>query len=99
MTRSILASLALVASLSACTDDPPPAPHELVDCDSGWTQNGYTQCEGACVDSSRALLASGPSCAATTSNGGVNCQKTLEYMGIMGCCISSAPKVLFGECN
>lgn len=88
----------LTIVLAACTEDP-PAPHELVDCDMGWTQNGYTQCEGACENSSRALLASGPSCAGTTSNGAVNCQKTFEYMGIAGCCISSSPKVLFAECN
>jgi len=92
--------LAVCALLGACADDPPPPePHEFVDCDSGWTKNGYDHCEGACESSSRALLATGPSCAGRTSNGGVNCQKTFEYMTIVGCCISSAPNVLFAECD
>ena len=91
--------LAVCALLVACTDPPPPEPHEFVDCDSGWTKNGYDRCEGACENSSRALLASGPSCNGTTSNGGVSCQKTFEYMSIVGCCISSRPEVLFAECD
>lgn len=95
----MIRALSLLVLLSACGEDPPPEPHEFVGCDMGWTQNGYTECEGACEDSSRALLASGPSCNGTTSNGGVSCQKTFEYMGIVGCCISSAPRVLFAECN
>ena len=86
--------------LAACTDDPPPPePHEFVDCDSAWKRNGYLHCEGACQNSSNALLASGPSCEGTTSNGPVSCQKTLEYMAITGCCIASGESILFGECN
>ncbi len=91
--------IALFATLTACTDEPPPEPHELVECDMGWKQNGYTECEGACQKSSPALLASGPGCAGTTSNGPVNCQKTFEYMDLVGCCIASSPKMLFAECN
>ncbi len=95
----MIRSIAFVSLLSACTGDDAPAPHEFVECDMGWRQNGYTQCEGACQMSSPALLASGPSCAARTSNGNANCQKTFEYMDIVGCCIASAPKMLFAECN
>jgi hypothetical protein len=95
----VIRLIALCSCLAACAEDPPPEPHEFVECDNGWKQNGYTECEGACQMSSPALLASGPSCAATTSNGGVNCQKTFEYMDIVGCCIASAPQMLFAECN
>ncbi|MGE0404097.1 MAG: hypothetical protein AB7T06_45740 [Kofleriaceae bacterium] len=91
--------IVLFATLTACTEEPPPEPHELVECDMGWKQNGYTECEGACQKSSPALLASGPGCAGTTSNGPVNCQKTFEYMDLVGCCIASSPKMLFAECN
>jgi hypothetical protein len=88
-----------VSTLAACTDDPPPAPHELVGCDEAWVRNGYVHCEGACESSNRALLAQGPSCDGRTSNGPVSCQKTFEYEDAVGCCISSGDTVLFADCN
>ncbi len=100
MIRLLYLVALMSAVISACGDDPPPPePHEVVDCDSTWKQNGYDHCEGPCVTSSTALLASGPSCAGLTSNGPVSCQKTFEYMEIVGCCISSAPNILFAECQ
>lgn len=98
--RDLPTGLVLLCALSclACTE-PEPAPHEPVGCDDAWERNGFTECEGACVNSSRALLASGPACSGRTSNGPVSCQKTFEYQDIVGCCISSSPQVLFAECD
>jgi hypothetical protein len=91
--------IVMFAMLTACTGEDAPEPHEFVECDMAWRQNGYTECEGACQKSSPALLAMGPSCPGRTSNGPVSCSKTFEYMGIAGCCIASSPQMLFAECD
>lgn len=88
----------LLVVMSAC-DDVPIDPHELGTCDDAWTRNGYTECEAACRNSSVALTASGPACTARTTAGPLNCSKTFEFEGAIGCCASSAPQVLFGDCD
>ncbi|MDX2094040.1 MAG: hypothetical protein SFX73_39785 [Kofleriaceae bacterium] len=88
----------LIAVLSGCSDDPTD-PHQLGACDDGWQRNGYTECEAACRNSTVALTASGPGCAARTTAGQLTCSKTFEFEGAVGCCASVAPQVLFGECE
>jgi hypothetical protein len=96
---------ALLIALVACgggtppPDAPPPGVHELVACDSIWMSNGFTTCEGACVDATTALNAMGPACDGATSLSPVHCQKTFVYMGTTGCCASEPPQVLFAGCN
>lgn len=95
-------SLVLVLALSACTGDDgdaPVDPHAITACDHIWMQNGYTDCENACVSSGPALQAMGAACVAHTSAGQVNCSKTFVFQGLTGCCSSNKPQVLFGECQ
>lgn len=94
-------ALVLAFVLGACggDDGEPVDIHAFADCDDAWMRNGYSDCENACVNSSVALLASGAACTAHTSNGAVSCGKTFEFEGVTGCCVSSAPRVLFGECD
>ncbi len=93
----------LVLLLAACGSDDssvvPGDPHAPAACDTNWINNGYTECEAACVDSVTALAASGPACEAQTSFGPVSCSKTFEFAGATGCCASQKPNVRFGECN
>lgn len=89
--------------LAACGgDDTGPVDvdiHALAPCDSIWKNNGYTECENACVDSAVALHAQGTACEATTVVGPVSCSKTFVFDGVTGCCISHDPQIIFGECN
>ena len=90
----------------ACTHHP-PAPidiHAQATCDTAWTNNGFTECETACADSSIALFASGPSCDARTTEGtAVSCSKTFDAdagdHSVTGCCASDTPRLLFAECQ
>jgi hypothetical protein len=94
--------LALVLLASACSDDSGPVdPHALGECDQTWKNNGFTECEAACKQSSPALTASGMSCEAHTTMGPVSCSKTFVFEGATGCCASSAitSKVLFADCD
>lgn len=98
--RVLLIALALAACGSDDTVVEPGDPHAAAACDSHWVNNGYTDCEAACVDSVKALNASGPACDAQTSAGPVSCVKTFEFAGATGCCATQTkPNVRFGECN
>lgn len=89
----------LVLGCGSNGPDAPRDPHAAVACDQSWTVNGYTDCEAACADSATALTASGPACEATLGSGApVNCSKTFEFDGQVGCCASSKPQVLWGDC-
>ena len=85
--------------LTACSDDEPRDPHEIIACDETWMRNGYTECERACASSTTALNASGPACEAHTAAGSLSCSKTFVFDGVTGCCTSVSPKQLFGECD
>jgi hypothetical protein len=75
-------------------------PHSAGACDSHWTQNGFSQCELACADSTVALGAGGPSCSALTASGTpIDCVKTFVFAGIRGCCAADKPSVLFADCR
>ena len=89
--------LVFAMALVACSD---PDPHEAATCDGPLQQNGFTECERACADSSVALVASGPSCQAVTVSGSmVDCSKTFEFSGVTGCCASNVPQLRFAECQ
>jgi hypothetical protein len=91
--------LFVVLLLMAC-ESPPGDPHAAADCDQGWTQNGFDQCEAACANSGTALGASGAACEAETIDGApVSCSKTLEFGGITGCCSTAGTEVHFAECE
>lgn len=91
---------ALALLLGACGEDPPPEPHDIVECDSVWGQNDYTDCEYACAVATTALNAMGPACDADGEESGpVSCQATFEHDGIQGCCATMKPRVLFAECT
>jgi hypothetical protein len=93
-----LAILALL--LSACGGDAAPIdPHAPAPCDQAWTANGFTDCEAACADSGPVLFAMGPACQAQTATGPIACNKTFVFGGVTGCCSSSRPQLLFGECE
>jgi hypothetical protein len=92
-------ALVLTLMLIACSDDGPTDAHAIVACDDVWSRNGYTECERACANSTTALNASGPACEAHTSMGTLSCSKTFEFEGTTGCCASTPPKQLFGECD
>ena len=97
--------LVLSVAISACgdahvsPDAAPPGVHELVACGPAWVANGFTSCEGACVDATTALNAKGPGCQAHTSVGVVACGKTFQYLSATGCCATQAQQVLFGDCD
>ena len=92
--------VALILSTSACGGaDGPVDIHAVVACDQVWIANGFTQCEEACVNATTALNAMGTGCQAHTSSGAVACSKTFEFQGVMGCCATNPPQVMFGECN
>jgi hypothetical protein len=94
--------LVVVVLVSGCGDDAGPVdPHTLGACDQTWINNGFTECEAACKQSSPALTASGMPCQAQTSMGPVSCSKTFVFEGVTGCCATSAltSKVLFGDCD
>lgn len=95
--RSIV--LALVVTASACGGDDPIDLHALGACDQVWIRNGYTECEAACENSTRALNAMGSACPAHTSAGPYSCSKTFELQGVTGCCASRSPQILFAECD
>jgi hypothetical protein len=74
--------------------------HALGVCDSVWTANGFTACETGCMDSSVALLATGPSCQAKTATSSpVSCAKTFVFDGVTGCCASELPNLYFADCQ
>jgi hypothetical protein len=90
--------LLVVLLLMACGG--PEDPHAEADCDQGWLQNGFDQCEAACANSSKALGASGAACQAETIEGApVSCSKTLEFEGVVGCCSTDGTEVHFAECE
>jgi len=97
--------LALAFVIPACgathvgPDAPPPGVHDLVACDQVWIANGFTTCEGACVDATTALNAMGPACQAHTSVGPLACSKTFTYQLATGCCATQPPQILFADCN
>lgn len=91
--------LALAAAGCSGGDDAPVEPHALGDCDKGWTNNGFTQCEAACKNSTVALTASGAACTAHDTAGPIQCSATFEFQGLVGCCASVKPQVLYAECQ
>jgi hypothetical protein len=95
------ATLLGLLAMAACSGDDggPVDPHAIRSCDDAWKRNGYTDCEAACVNSSAALGASGPSCRASDPIGVVSCSKTFVFEGVTGCCAANEPQVLFAECQ
>jgi hypothetical protein len=93
-------SFVLAAVLSACGGGEMVDPHAFRMCDQAWMQNGFDQCEAACVDSSVALLAKGAACEANTTAGSlVSCSKTFVFEEVTGCCAADQPRLLFAECQ
>jgi hypothetical protein len=98
----VLAALALAALVPGCAHDPaaPVDVHAAATCDAAWMRNGFTDCELACADSTVALGAMGPRCAAKTTAGApVDCPKTFVVGGVTGCCASDTPHLYFAECQ
>jgi hypothetical protein len=99
LVAPVVIAIASCGDAHVAPDAPPPGVHELVACDQVWMANGFTICEGACVDAKTALGAMGPHCRAATSVGPIDCSKTFQYQNATGCCATQPPQVLFGECN
>jgi hypothetical protein len=87
----------LLLAVAACGSKDP---HAAGTCDTGWTQNGFEECELACEDSNTALLASGPACnALTIDNATVSCSTTFVFEDVQGCCATDGIAVSFAECQ
>jgi hypothetical protein len=95
----------VLLALAACSGhggspDAAPDPQGPGTCDAVWMQNGFSQCDLGCANSSIALAASGPQCQARTSVGNpVDCSKTFVIFGVTGCCASDPPRLLFATCT
>ncbi|MBS1123344.1 MAG: hypothetical protein H6Q90_5572 [Deltaproteobacteria bacterium] len=93
-------SIALALILSACSGGEMVDPHASLGCDQAWVNNGFNECEAACVDSAIALGAMGQACQATIFSGStVSCSKTFAFQGVTGCCAADRPRILFAECQ